>query len=194
MPENPVYNAIIARRTIRKFLQKPVPKETLSKLINAARLAPSGGNRQPLDYMLIDDAALGAELFKHVRWAGYITPKGIPKSNEMPTAYIVVLEEKSVKSTSVAYDVGAAVQNIMLAAWEENIGCCWQGAIDRPKIREFFRIPADFEIDSVVSLGYKAEAPVVEDYKGSVKYWLDEAGVLHVPKLKLEDVVRWNKF
>ncbi len=194
MPENPVYNSIIERRTIRKFLQKPVPKKTLSKLINAARLAPSGGNRQPLDYMVIDDAALCVELFKYVRWAGYITPKGIPKSGEMPTAYIIVLEDKPVKSTTVAYDVGAAVQNIMLAAWEEGIGCCWQGAIDRDKIRELFRIPMDFVIDSVISLGYKAEAPVVEEYKGSIKYWLDEAGVIHVPKLKMEEVLRWNKF
>ncbi len=194
MPDYPVYNSILARRTIRKFSQKPVSKEILSKLVNAARLAPSGGNRQPLDYMVIDDAALGVELFKHVRWAGYIAPKGAPKSGEMPAAYIIVLDDKPVKSTTVAYDVGAAVQNIMLAAWEENIGCCWMGAIDRAKIREFFRIPMDFEIDSVVSLGYKAEAPVVEEYKGSVKYWLDEEGVLHVPKLKLEDVVRWNKF
>ena len=194
MFESPVYNTILARRTIRKFLQKPVSKEILSKLVNSARLAPSGGNRQPLDYMVIDDAALCVELFKHVRWAGYVSPKGIPKSGEMPTAYIIVLEDKPVKSTTVAYDVGAAVQNIMLAAWEEGIGCCWQGAIDREKIRELFKISADFEIDSVVSLGYKAEAPVLEEYKGSIKYWLDEAGVFHVPKLKLDDVLRWNKF
>ena len=194
MPEKYVYNAIIARRTIRKFKQKPVTKEILSGLVNAARLAPSGGNRQPLDYMIIDDAALGVELFKHVRWAGYIAPKGVPKSGEMPTAYIIVLEDKPVKSTTAAYYVGAAVQNIMLAAWEEGIGCCWQGAIDRDKIRELFKIPMDFDIDSVISLGYIAETPVVEEYKGSIKYWLDEAGVIHVPKLKLDEVLRWNKF
>ena len=56
------------------------------------------------------------------------------------------------------------------------------------------KVPEDFAIALVVALGYPAENPVVEKVKdGDIKYWLDENGVLHVPKRDLKDVVRWNK-
>ncbi len=190
----PVYKAITERRTIRKFSQKQIPEETLKRLINTARVAPSGGNRQPLDYIVINEPALCAKLFPLVKWAGYIAPNGDPKEGEEPTAYFIVLVDRDIKSTTSAYDVGAAAENIQLAAWEDGIGCCWQGAIMREEIRALFEIPLDVEIDCVISLGYKAESPVIEDYKGSIKYWQDENKTLHVPKRKLEDILRWNKY
>ena len=194
MSEYPAYEMIRERRTVRKFSQKKLPESLLRKLINAARLAPSGSNLQPLDYLVVNDEAICVEMFKYVGWAGYIAPKGNPGPGEAPTAYIIVLVDKDIKSGTAPYDVGAAVQNMLLAAWEEDVGCCWQGSIDREKIRELFKIPVDHDIDCVVSLGYKAENPVLEDYKGSIKYWKDENGTLHVPKRSLEDMIRWNKF
>src|SRR3989339_282850 len=124
----PVYKAITERRTIRKFAQNKIPIDTLKKLVNAARVDPSGSNLQPLDYLVVNDLALCAEMFTYVKWAGYIAPNGNPKSGEEPTAYILVLVDKDIKSGSSPYDVGAAIQNIQLTAWEEGIGCCWQGS------------------------------------------------------------------
>jgi len=55
-------------------------------------------------------------------------------------------------------------------------------------------VPEGLAIALVVALGYPAENPVVETVKdGDIKYWLDENGVLHVPKRDLKDIVRWNK-
>jgi nitroreductase len=190
----PVYKAITERRTIRCFKQDKIPKRVLEKLINAARLAPSGANLQPLEYIIVNDENKLNEVFENVKWAGYIAPKGNPKEGERPTAYIIVLVDKNNNTTTASYDVGAAVENILLTAWEEGIGSCWMGSINRDNLRKIFNVPNDFTIDSVIALGYKGESPVVEEYKGSVKYWKDDNNVLHVPKRNLKDILYWNKF
>ncbi|MFH1824765.1 MAG: nitroreductase family protein [Candidatus Firestonebacteria bacterium] len=190
----PVYKAITERRTIRRFKQDKISDEILKKLVNAGRLAPSGANLQPIEYIIVNDEALVVEVFKNVKWAGYITPKGNPKEGEKPTAYIIVLVDRDNKGTTANYDVGAAVENVLLTSGEEEIGTCWMGSIDRENLRKIFNVPNDFIIDSVIALGYKGENPVVEEYKGSVKYWKDEGDILHIPKRNLKDILHWNKF
>jgi len=57
-----IFEKIVSRRTIRKYLQKDVPKEVLISCVDAARLSPSGANRQPLKYVIIDDKNLLKEV------------------------------------------------------------------------------------------------------------------------------------
>lgn len=188
-----VYDAIISRRSIRRFHQKPVKLELLKKCVNAGRLAPSAANLQPLEYIIVNDKTLGANLFETLHWAAYIQPKWIPKETERPTAYIVVL----VKDTQNPYyerDVGFATENIVLTAEGEGLGSCILCNIERVKIQELCNIPLELAVDSVIALGYKAEAPVVEDLKDSVKYWRDDHEILHVPKRKLDDIIHLNKY
>ncbi|MCM8817712.1 MAG: nitroreductase family protein [Candidatus Omnitrophica bacterium] len=61
--------AIRKRRTIRRFLQKPIPFDILSQLVDAARLAPSGGNLQPWEFLVIDDQNLLEPVFSTLAWA-----------------------------------------------------------------------------------------------------------------------------
>ncbi|GAG56914.1 unnamed protein product, partial [marine sediment metagenome] len=89
---------------------------------------------------------------------------------------------------------GLSSENIVLTAEEEEIGSCILYNINRKKIKEILKIPEELHIDSMIALGYKAEQPVVENLKDSVKYWRDENGVLHVPKRKLEDIIHVNHF
>jgi nitroreductase len=188
-----VYDAIISRRSIRRFHQRAVKLEILKKCVNAARLAPSAANLQQIDYCIINDKTLCANLFEALHWAAYIQPKWIPKESERPTAYIIVL----VKDTQNPYyerDVGLATENIVLTAEGEGLGTCILCNIERAKIQEVCSIPLTLAIDSVIALGYKAETSVVEDLKDSVKYWRDEKDTLHVPKRKLEDILHLNKF
>ena len=91
-------------------------------------------------------------------------------------------------------DVGFATENIVLAAEGEGIGSCILCNVNRDKVREILKIPDEFEVDSVVALGYKSEKSVVEDFKGSVKYWRDENQILHVPKRGLKDIIHVNRF
>lgn len=189
-----VYELILKRRSIRRFRQETIPYHILEKLVNAARVAPSASNLQPLEYIIVDDTDKCAEVFPHLRWAAYIAPKGTPPQGKRPTAYIIVLVNKNICTKGYEWDVGAAVENILLAAVGEDIGTCWIQSIERDGLRRFLKVPASYEIDSVVALGYRAEEPVVEEMTNSIKYWLDEWGTLHVPKRKLEDILHRNQF
>ena len=186
-----VYKAIISRRTIRRFKQKPISKSILKKLINAARLSPSAANLQPLEFIAINNQDICARVFPHLRWAGYIAPYGRPGLGKRPVAYIAVLVNKTkAQSKYTAYDVGAAAENIMLTAWEQGIGSCWMQAINRRKIKEFLNISKNNQLDSIISLGYRAELPIVEEFKDSVKYYKDKKGILHVPKRNINQIYK----
>ncbi|NLY11202.1 MAG: nitroreductase [Firmicutes bacterium] len=184
-----VYESILARRTIRKFKQEKIKRQTLEKLVNAARVAPSAQNLQPLKYIIVDQAEKVKDIFENVRWAGFIAPEGTPKKGEEPTAFIAVLVDTSISTSGWEFDLGAAVQNLILTAWEEGIGACWMGAINKPKITEILSIPEHLKLIHVIALGYIGEQPVSEDEGGSVRYYKDEQGTLHVPKRKLRDVI-----
>lgn len=184
-----VYDLIRQRRTIRKFQQKKLERAQLERMVEAARLAPSANNMQPLKYVIVDADEKVEQIFKHVNWAGYIAPSGNPAKGEEPVAYIVFLVDTQVRDTGYELDVGAAAQNIFLTALEEGIGSCWMGAIDRDGIRKLLNIPERYMINTVAALGYPSESPVREDENGSIRYYKDDCGVLHVPKRKLVDIV-----
>jgi len=188
-----VYDSIVSRRTIRRFQQKPVSLVLLKKFVNSARIAPSAANLQTLEYFIVTDKELCSRVFETIGWAGYITPKWTPSLEERPVAYIIILV-KDIRNKYYQRDVGFASENIVLTAEGDGLGTCILCNIDKKKIQEILKIPDELYVDSVIALGYKAEYPVVEDFKESVKYWRDEKGVLHVPKKRLDDIVHINKF
>ena len=188
-----IYEKIISRRTIRRYQRKEVPREVLIKCVDAARLSPSAANKQPLKYIIVNEKNLLREVFSTLHWAGYL-PEFSPTEDEMPMAYIIILLDKNI-STKAEHDAGIAAMSISMVAYDEGIGSCILGAVDRDRLREILRIPEHLEILLVVSLGYPAESPVVERMIGDdVKYWLDENGRLHVPKRDLESIIHWNRY
>ena len=180
--------AIEKRRSIRKFKQDNVSEQVLIRLIETARLAPSAANLQPLEYLVVNDKKHCQEIFNTLSWAGYIKPHGNPEAGEEPTAYIIVLANTNIRSDYYKYDVGAAVENILLSALNEGLGSCWIGTVDRESIRKTFHLPGHLVIDSVIALGYPSEAPVVEEAQDSIKYWKDDQANMHVPKRKMTDI------
>ena len=189
-----LYDIIVSRRTIRQFKPLPIARSFLEKLVNAARLAPSAGNLQPLEFIVVDEDETRKKIFPCLRWAGYIAPEGNPKPGNEPMAYIISLVNSSVREKGYEYDVGAAMENMILTAWEEGLGTCWLISVDREKVVEILRIPKGYKVDCVLALGYPAENPLLEELKDSVKYWKDNEDVLHVPKRNLKDIVHFNKF
>ena len=192
-----IYDFIISRRTIRKFQQKPVKLSVLKKIVNAGRLAPSAGNLQSLEYVIVADDAVREKIFHYIGWARYIAPEGNPKENERPVAYIIILVKKeNLLVPYFKYDVGASAENITLAALEEGIGCCWIGSFNRVKIQNILKIPKEYNADLVLALGYSLESPeCYEIEKGeSIKYYKDASGILHVPKRKLDDLIHIDYF
>jgi nitroreductase len=187
------YDLIISRRSIRQFSPRPVGRAVLEKIVNAGRLAPSASNLQPLLFIAVDDEATRREVFSCARWAGYITPAGNPLPGHEPTAYIIPAVDLRVRRSGFDLDLGAAVENMILAAWSEGIGSCWIGALDVDGVRRAVGFPETHRLTCLLALGYPAETPVIEEFGGSVKYWKDDAGVLHVPKKRLADVLHYNR-
>ncbi len=79
-------------------------------------------------------------------------------------------------------------------ALEEGIGSCALLNVEWDKLTTICSVPDSYELSLLIALGYLDESPVEEPFEGSVKYWKDEQGVLHVPKKKLETVLHWNAF
>lgn len=188
-----IYEKIVNRRTIRRYQRREVPKEILIECVDAARLSPSSANRQPLKYIIVNNEKLLKNVFSTLSWAGYL-PEFSPSEEEMPRAYIVILLDKKI-SRRADRDAGIVAMCISMVAYDEGLGSCILGSVDRDRLREILRTPETLEILLVVSLGYPAESPVVERMKGDdIKYWLDEKGVLHVPKRDLKEIIRWNSY
>jgi nitroreductase len=188
--KNLTYEKIKHRRTIRKFLQKAIPKEVLLKCVDAARLSPSGVNFQPLRYVIVYNQKMLKEVFGTLSWAVYL-PDYYPSEEEMPQAYIVLLLDKNGRTP--VHDASIASMSISIVAYDEGLGSCIIASIDREKLREVLNVPEGLTIELVVALGYPAENPVIETVKnGDTRYWLDQNGVLHVPKRDLKDIIKWN--
>jgi len=189
-----ISDIIFSRRTVRRFKPVPVDRSLLEKLVNAGRLAPSAGNLQPLEFVAVDDAEVCRAVFPCLRWAAYISPRGNPQPGQEPMAYIVTLVNLAVREKDFEYDVGAAMENMILAALDEGLGGCWLLSVEREKLAEILSVPQRYRIDCVLALGYPAESPVAEEFTESIKYWQDAEGVLHVPKRPLKSVFRINRF
>lgn len=185
---------ILSRRTIRQFKADPIPTEVLDRMAEAARLAPSAANRQPIELVVIDEPERVDEVFPLVKWAGYIAPDGDPPEGRRPVAYILILINKEKTLDPAPHDAAAAAMSMIYIAMAEGIGACWMAAIDRPALKRLFNVPTHCEIDTLLALGYPDESPQVVPFEGSIKYWKDESGVLRVPKRPLDDVVHRNGY
>jgi len=186
-----VYETILKRRTVRIFQKKELSKETLKNLVNAGRLAPSARNLQPLEFLVIKNKKICDKVFENITFGGE-TEKLQTKENQ-PVSYILVLVNKKIRDKDFEHDSGLASGNIVLSAWEKEIGGCIMGAINRKNLSKILSIPSDYFIDLVIALGYPAEKPEKEESRKE-KYWRDKEGNLHVPKKEIEKVLHWNEF
>ena len=183
-----VYELILKRRTIRKFENRPVEQEKIIKMINAARLAPSGAKLQPLKYIAVTTPDLCEKVFPLTRYAAYLED-GMPKDGEKPTAYIVVLEDEKIKKTA-GDETGAAIENIILTALEDGVASCWVASVNREELRKVLDIEETLKINSVIALGYPMQQSEEASFVGDVKYYLDDEGKLHVPKRSLDEIFK----
>jgi nitroreductase len=163
-------------------------------MINAARLAPSAANLQPLEFVAVTNREVRQKIFPCLKWAAYIAPEGDPKPGNEPRAYIVTLVNTEIKEKGFEWDAGAAIEHMILTALEEGVAGCWLLSVERDEVRKILHIPDSRRIDSVLALGYPAEEPVAEPARDSIKYWKDDKGILHVPKRPLNKIMHRNRF
>lgn len=183
------------RRTIRFYKQERVSRRLLEKLVEAARLAPCGGNMQRLRYIVIsEDREKVREVFEQTAWGAFVKPRRTPKWGVNAPPAFILLTAKGEVSQVVHADSGAAIQNMQLAATELGLGCCWIGSFNHEKIAEMLALPDEEAPIYLVAVGWPDEPWPIAEEAGegdSVKYYLDDENRLHVPKLTLGALTEW---
>ena len=180
---------LIGDRSIRRFEEnKKINYETLLQLVELTRYCSSGRNLQPLKYKIIFKEEECEKVFPLLAWAGYLTDWDGPEQGERPAAYLVQCIDKELASDCLCDD-GLQLQAITLGARALGIGCCIIKAFNSPKLKEVLRLPEQMEPIYVLAMGYPAEFPEIEDFKGDIKYYRTEDGRHHVPKKSLEDLI-----
>jgi len=182
---------VLKNRSCRRFHENvSMSMETLKELVDLARLSATGGNMQPLKFMVSCDASRNALIFPHLGWAAYLKDWSGPAEGERPAAYIVILGDKRIKP-SFGCDHGIAAQSILLGATEKGLGGCIIATIQRPVLSQALAIPDHFEVLLVLALGKPKETVVLEPIgpAGDIKYWRDAQGVHHVPKRALDELI-----
>ena len=181
------------RRTYRRFRQREIPQETVEEILEAARLASSAANRQPLSYIVIREPEKTAQVFGFTRWAGALPPElGQPKEGERPVLFIAVVENLDI-NRDCDTDAGLAIGNMTLAAWNRGVGSCMIGACDKAALSELFGLGENQKLHTVVAFGYPSHESHIVDMESpeEFKYYLGENRDYVVPKRKLSDVVRY---
>jgi len=181
-------------RTFRRFDQdRTIARATLEELLDLARIGGSARNAQPWQYAVVNDRGTCAHVFPYLGWAGYLSDWKGPAQGERPSAYILcLLNSQWLKGpqTEAHFDLGIASQNLLLGAMEKGIGGCRIGAFN-PKLADIFDLPPHLSLSLVIALGYPKEQVMIEEVKteDDIKYWRDDAGVHHVPKRRLADII-----
>jgi nitroreductase len=181
---------VLKTRSYRRFDEsKKVELKTLESLIDLARLSASGANRQPLKFLIYNTPETCGKIFPYLAWAGYLTDWPGPDKGERPSAYILILGDKSVTEI-FGTDHGIAAQSIMLGATEAGIGGCMIQSIKREELRAEIRLPDKYEILLILALGTPVENVILDEIKDNdVKYWRDSNRNHHVPKRSLKDLI-----
>jgi len=146
------------RRSIRKYAPKEVENEKLYAVLDAARYAPSAGNIQAKYFIIIRDEE-EKEKIAEICFGQYW----------MTTAPVHIVVCTDVKKSKMVYrergefysiqDAAAAIQNMLLAAYDLGLGTCWVGAFDENRLKEFLEIPDHVKVHAIITLGYAAEKP-----------------------------------
>jgi nitroreductase len=154
-----VLQAIKGRRSIRAYKSNDVPPEMVEKLLEAARLAPSAGNIQPWEFIVVRSSAIKQKLAEAALNQEFI--------EEAPVVIVVCANEKS---SSIRYgvrgktlyciqDTAAAIQNIHLTAYSLGLGTCWVGAFREEEAREILKVPDGVRPVAMIPVGYADESP-----------------------------------
>ena len=152
------------RRSIRKYKNTPVPREKILKILEAARIAPSAGHRQPWHFIVVENKDTIKKLAKQ-EWAA-----GAP-------VMIVGLADQEASPSWCINDLGVAFEHIILAATDLGLGTCWMGQSNREDlVKSLLDIPDNYKVVALTTLGVSDETPG------------------HKERKSLDSIVSWEKY
>src|SRR5258708_3536427 len=141
-----VFEAVRTVLAVRAFQDKPVPPESVQRIIEAARLTASSQNGQPWHFIVVEKRDTLGKLGKLMTHGGYVA--------QAPMAIVVVLD----RTTYAVSDGSRAIQSMILSAWSEGIGSNWVGWLGMPpEVNKLLSIPDDRDVLAIVPFGYPAK-------------------------------------
>ncbi len=154
------YEVINTRRSVRSFKPDRIPEDVLNRVLNAARIAPSGGNTQPARFILIRDESRKKQLVPLCNGQSFVS--------RAPAVVVACGRDNRYNyggymgNFSMLVDVAIAVDHLTLAARAEGLGTCWIGSFDNSGIKRFLKMPDESQVVALTPLGYPAGNPFVE--------------------------------
>jgi len=146
------YEVVRTRRSVRSYSSAPVSDEVLSRVLEAARIAPSGSNRQPWKFILVRDENLKKELVSLSGGQSFIAQA--PLVIVACGVNIHYNRGSYMGDMSMLVDVSIAVDHFTLAARAEGLGTCWIGLFNNEEIKKLLQIPEDVNVVAVIPIGY----------------------------------------
>ena len=145
-----VIEVIKKRRSIRRYRPARISDEDLRSILEAARLAPSAGNRQPWYFIVVREKSTKERLAEAAAHQMFIADAdviivGISDPNRSPRWY-----DK---------DIMIAMEHMVLVATELGYGTCWIGAFDEDKVKDILGIPEEYRVIALLPVGVPAESP-----------------------------------
>jgi nitroreductase len=155
-----VIEAILNRRSIRQYTDRPVSDDVVETLLKAAMYAPSAVNKQPWHFIVFRDREIKEKIISFHEYASML--------RQADTAILVCWDEELQHDTGYGpVDCSAATQNILLSAYGLGLGSVWVGLYPRihrmESIHALFGLPKNIRPFSLVSLGYPAEEKKMPD-------------------------------
>jgi nitroreductase len=152
-----IIGIIKKRRSIRDYEDKDIPYEDIHEILEAARWAPSTRNLQNWYFIIIKDK-------EKIEKIAEIADQSFIK--KAPVIIVVCSNDKIIESIYgekgkmfAIQNVAAAIENILLAATEKEIGSCWIGWFDEKRLKELLEVPEDINIHAIITLGYPKHIP-----------------------------------
>ena len=156
---------ILGRRSVRRYQKKDVPDEILTKILEAARWAPSWSNAQPWEFVVVKEKSIKEKIQKNVSSRN-------PSSLAIVNAPILLVVCGQLKKSGYyndeyptkfgdwfMFDLGLATENLCLAAHDSGLGTVIVGLFDHDKVGEAIKLPADHEVLVLIPLGYPDQEP-----------------------------------
>jgi nitroreductase len=148
------FDKVLKRRSVRRYKADPVPRESVVKALEAARIAPSAAHRQPWHFIVVEDAEMRKKLAGRQAWAA-VAP-----------VIVVAFADEEASPSWCSNDVGIAFEHFVLTATELGLGTCWMGLTSRnDEIRRLLGTPTNLKVVAMTPLGVPDEEPAPKERK-----------------------------
>lgn len=149
------FELVRTRRSIRAFKPDHVEDEKLNRILEAARLAPTAANRQPIYFVVVKDEKTKQALKDAYRQEWFYTAPVIICACSIPKQAWVRNDGKNYCEV----DVAIAMDHLVLGAWTEGLGTCWIAAFKPAIVKDVLKLPEGIEPVALTPLGYPKDVP-----------------------------------